>query len=176
MKGLNIIVRPEVEEDYSRITMVHESAFGQPNEGRLVWLLRETPLFVRELSLVAEAETGEIAGHILYYPIFIKGDGSKLHSLALAPLGVAPQYQKKGVGSELIRRGLESARRLGNDSVIVMGDPLYYGRFGFEAARTWNIVPPFKAPSDVFMGMELKEGAFGNRGGVVLYPREFDGV
>ena len=175
MNRIAVKVRPEAEGDYGRITIVHDSAFREANEGRLVWLLRETDAFERDLSLVAEETTGGVVGHILFYPIVIKTDNSKERALTLTPLAVLPGYQKRGVGSELIRRGLEKAGRHGYGSVVVLGNPGYYGRFGFRPARTWNLSPSFRAPRDAFMALELRKDALAHGGGVVKYPREFDG-
>jgi putative acetyltransferase len=172
---VRVKVRPENDADCCRITMVHDSAFKDSNEGRFVWLLRESKRFKRDLSLVAEAEPGTVVGHILFYPITIKGEDFSCASLEMAPLGVLPDYQKRGVGSELVRGGLEAARWLGHESVVVYGDPCYYERFGFKPARAWNIRPPFRILDEAFMALELKEGALATSGGTVSYPREFEG-
>jgi putative acetyltransferase len=175
LSRLGVKVRPENDTDCCGITMVHDSAFKETNEGRFVWLLRQSKRFTRNLSLVAEAEPGKVVGHILFYPILIEGNNVHCSSLELAPLAVLPDYQKKGVGSELVREGLETARELGHESVIVYGDPSYYRRFGFKPARAWNIKAPFGAPRDRFMAIELKEGALATSGATVSYPREFEG-
>ncbi len=175
MNRVWVKVRPETETDCWRITLVHDSAFRESNEGRLVWLLRETKRFSRDLSLVAEVYAGSIVGHILFYPILIKGEKVSCQTLELAPLAVLPGYQKRGVGSELVREGLDTARQLGHGSVMVFGSPEYYARFGFKPAGAWNIRPPFRAARGVFMALELKKGALADAGGTVRYPREFDG-
>lgn len=175
MNRLRVKVRAENETDCCRITVVHDSAFKESNEGRLVWNLRESKRFRRDLSLVAEAEHGAVVGHILFYPVFIKGENFRCSSLELAPLAVLPDYQRKGVGSELVRWGLKAAKVLGHESVVVYGDPCYYERFGFKPARAWNIRPPFRILNEAFMALELKEGALGTSGGTVTYPRELEG-
>ena len=94
-------------------------------------------------------------------------------SLALAPMAVLPEYQNKGVGSQLVRTGLMQAGSMDHKSVIVLGHPEYYPRFGFAPASRWQIKPPFDVPDEAFMALELKEGALKDVCGVVEYPKAF---
>lgn len=145
----------------------------QPNEGKLVENLRKNPKFVPELLLVAEIN-GKIAGHILFFPVVIKlENGEEEEIISLAPLAVLPEFQRQGIGGELIRERLKACQRLGFDSVIVLGHPEYYSKFGFKPANMWGITDPFGAPAEAFMALELKEGALEGAGGVVEYPDEF---
>lgn len=169
-------IRPEIPFDYPAITEVNDLAFGQPAEGKLVENLRKNPKFVPELSLVAEAD-GKIVGHILLFPIIIRSaTGEEKETISLAPVAVRPDFQKKGIGEELIKEGLKSSRQFGYDSVIVLGHPEYYPKFGFKKAGSWGIKDPFGAPAEAFMALELKEGALKGAGGVVEYPEEFNSV
>ena len=169
-------IRPETPSDYPAIIEVNDLAFGQPAEGKLVENLRKNPKFVPELSLVAEAD-GKIIGHILFFPIIIRSaTGKEKETISLAPVAVRPEFQKKGIGGELIKTGLEVCRHLGYDSVIVLGHPEYYPKFGFKQAGSWGIIDPFGAPSEAFMALELQEGALEGAGGVVEYPEEFNNV
>jgi len=169
-------IRHETPSDYPEISDVNELAFGQTAERKLVENLRKNSKFVPELSLVAEAD-GKIIGHILFFPIIIKStEGKKKETISLAPVAVRPEFQKKGIGSELIKTGLEVCRQLGYDSVVVLGHPEYYPRFGFKQAGSWGIKDPFGAPAEAFMALELQEGALKGAGGVVEYPEEFNSV
>jgi len=150
-------------------------AFNQINEGALVERLRKTSRFIPELSLVAEYEN-RVIGHILLYPIKINAGTKKCDSLALAPMAVHPDYQKRGIGSKLIEKGLTMAKKLGFKSVIVLGHPEYYPRFGFEAASKWGIRAPFDVPEDAFLTIELTRNGLKNRRGTAEYPKEFDGL
>jgi len=175
LNGTMLRIRAERKDDYTRITLVHDSAFGEANEGRLVWLLRETPHFDPELSLVAESGSGSVVGHVLFYPVFIRAlTGARVGALALAPLAVLPEYQRMGIGKSLVSRGLEAGRRRGYPVAIVFGNPGYYARFGFRPASEWNITPPFKAPRGAYMVLELVDNALLHVQGTVVYPREFD--
>jgi len=168
-------IRQETDQDYRGITHVNNLGFGQKNEGELILKLRKTRKFIPELSLVAEVQSG-IVGHILFYPIEIKSQGQVFPSLALAPMAVIPEYQKKGIGGELVKEGLKRARDLGFKSVIVLGHAAYYPRFGFEPASRWDIRPPFDVPDDVFMALELVRDGLKGAQGVVVYPPEFSEV
>jgi putative acetyltransferase len=171
----NVKIRPEMSEDYSSITEVNDLAFSHKNEGRLILALRKTREFVPELSLVAVVG-GRVVGHILFYPIKIKTNDVNHTSLALAPMAVLPEYQKKGIGSQLVREGLKRAPKLGLKSVIVLGHAAYYPRFGFEPAGKWGIRPPFEVPEGVFMALELVKDGLKGIQGIVEYPPEFNDV
>jgi putative acetyltransferase len=166
-------IRPETPSDYPAITEVNDFAFGQPNEGKLVENLRKNPKFISELSFVAEVD-GKIAGHILFFPVVIKlEDGKEKETISLAPLAVLPEFQRQGIGGELIREGIKACQRLGYDSVIVLGHPEYYPKFGFRQANSWGIIDPFDAPVEAFMALELKKGTLGGAAWIVEYPDEF---
>ena len=159
---------------------MNDLAFGKPAEGKLVEKLRKNPKFIPELSLVAEID-GKIVGHILFYPVVIKsGAGDEEYEeykiISLAPLSVRPEFRKQGIGGRLIKEGLEACRKLGYGSVIVLGHPEYYPKFGFEPASKWGIKDPFGAPEKAFMALELKEGTLEGVSGVVEYPEEFNDV
>ena len=169
----DVRIRPETESDYSRITEVNDSAFGQKDEGRLVAMLRETEEFIADLSLVAEMN-GLIVGHILFFPVTIRSKPERYHTLSLAPMSVLPEYQNQKIGSRLVEEGLRLARERGFDSVVVVGHPNYYPKFGFEPASKWKIKVPFKVPDEAFMGLELVPEALKGKGGIVEYPRAFE--
>ena len=107
---MSLKIRPETLSDYPAITEVNDLAFGQHNEGKLVENLRKNPKFIPELSLVAEVD-GKTVGHILFFPIIIKcGNGNEKEIISLAPVAVLPEFQKQGVGGELIREGLKACQ------------------------------------------------------------------
>lgn len=172
----HITIRQAKEEDYPAIYEVNTAAFEQDNEARLIALLRNSPAFIPELSLIA-IHNDEIVGHILFTKIQIKDENGKVHeSLALAPMAVIPQLQKQGIGGQLIQAGLAIAKELGYPSVIVLGHEHYYPRFGFVPADKWNIKSPFDVPSNVFMAIELVNGGLTGVSGMVHYPPAFEAV
>lgn len=168
---MNILVRKEEEKDYKKIYEVNKLAFGQENESKLIEKIRKGKNFIPDLSLVAEIGN-KIVGHIMFSKIIIVGS-SVFETLALAPMAVIPAFQKQGIGSELIKKGMAKAKEIGFDSIIVLGHRDYYPKFGFERASKWNIKCPFEFPDEAFMAIELTEKALENKAGTVKYPNEF---
>lgn len=169
---MNITIRPEQINDYDSIKRINDEAFGQKNEGLLVNALRKTSEYIPSLSLVAESYS-KIIGHILFYPVDIKTEKGNYNVLSLAPMAVLPSYQKKGIGSSLIEKGIEKCKVTDFDVVIVVGHPTYYPRFGFKPASNWNIKLPFDAPDEAFMALELKENTIYKYAGIVIFPKEY---
>ena len=171
---MNPEIRAERTRDFAIIRQLNQAAFGQDAEAKLIDLLRPGHAFIPELSLVALLD-GVIVGHILFTRIRIRHEkGKTFDSLALAPMAVLPEHQRKGLGGRLVREGLARAAGLGHRSVIVLGHEAYYPRFGFQPASKWNIRPPFEVPDSVFMALELTPGALTNVQGTVQYPKEFE--
>ncbi|KPK14446.1 MAG: GCN5 family acetyltransferase, partial [Nitrospira bacterium SG8_3] len=113
-----IEIRAETEEDRKAIFEVNKLAFGQDDEARLVDALRESDDFIYELSLVAVKE-GKVVGHILFSPIAIETELGLVRVLSLAPMAVLPEFQRQGIGSELVRKGLKECERFGHEVVVV---------------------------------------------------------
>jgi len=168
---MNILVRKEEEKDYKKIYEVNKLAFGQENESKLIEKIRKGKNFIPDLSLVAEIGN-KIVGHIMFSKIIIVGS-SVFETLALAPMAVIPAFQKQGIGSELIKKGMARAKELGFDYIIVLGHKDYYPKFGFERASKWNIKCPFEVPDEAFMAIELTEKSLEDKAGTVKYPNEF---
>jgi predicted N-acetyltransferase YhbS len=171
-----MLIRQETAKDFKATEHVVEEAFRTADftdhtEHQLVERLRRSSGFIPELSLVAEVEGG-IVGHILFSKIKILGE-KDWDSIALAPVSVIPKYQKLGIGGQLIMKGLERAKELGFNSVIVVGHEKYYPRFGFKKASNWNIRCPFDVPDEVFMAIELVPDGLKGVSGIVEYSKEF---
>lgn len=163
-----IRVREEAAADRSAIASIHRAAFGQEEEAMLVDRLREDGDAL--LSLVAEID-GRVVGHVLFSRMGIDSAGALVPAVALAPIGVRPEHQRRGIGGALIRRGLDSLRETEETTVIVVGDPGYYGRFGFAVDVVRDLAAPFRRES--FMGLELAEGSLAGLRGRVVYPAAF---
>ncbi|MPQ48645.1 GNAT family N-acetyltransferase [Marinifilum sp. N1E240] len=170
---MKINIRPENKNDYSVITMINDMAFGQEAEGKLVEKLRKNRKFIKELSLVASMGN-EVVGHILFFPILIKSNEKEFQSLALAPMSVIPELQSLGIGSQLVEKGLSKAKKLGHQSVIVLGHDKYYPKFGFKPASKFDITAPFEVPDQAFMAIELEKNSLDCVQGCVEYPKEFN--
>lgn len=177
---MSFIIRQEQKSDYESTEKVIEIAFASAeqsdqNEHNLVSRIRQSDVFIPELSLVAvNKDKNEILGHILLSKVLIdNGDNQKVESLALAPVSVLPDYQNKGIGQSLIQKSLEKAKELGFKSVIVLGHPEYYPKFGFRKSSKWQIKAPFEVPEEALMAIELEECSLDNVSGVIEYPSVF---
>jgi len=168
-----IVVRREKTADHTSVRVVNELAFGQPNEANLVDALRANvhPF----ISLVAVVDD-RVAGHIFFSPVTIESETGAFTAMGIAPMAVLPEYQNQGVGSRLVQEGLQECERIGHDIVVVLGHPNYYPRFGFTPASSKGLRSEYDVPDEVFMAIELKEGALAGRRGLVKYRPEFSRV
>lgn len=165
-------IRKEKTEDFNSIYTVIKAAFesaehADGNEQDLAAALRKGESYIPELSLVAE-ENGEILGHIM----FTKAMVGQTEVLALAPLSVLPEYQRKGVGTALIEEGHKIAKLLGYGYAVVLGSEKYYPRTGYVPADTLGIRPPFEVPRENFMAIKLDENS-SEIDGTMIYAKEF---
>ena len=165
-------IRPEVEQDREAVYALNRAAFESNTEADLVNALRiqANP----NISLVAE-EAGEIVGHIMFSPATLSAD-SATPVIGLAPMAVIPRRQRQGIGSALVRSGLEACKKLGYLAVFVLGHPQYYPRFGFVPASRFGISPVYDVPDEVFMALELIPGALSAKAGKMHYHKAFDGL
>lgn len=145
-----------------------EAAFGGAAEADLVERLHAEGLAT--LALVA-LDHGQVIGHVLFSPLAVEIDGRTVDAVSLAPVSVRPERQSEGIGSKLIRAGLEQLANLGVDAVFVVGHPPYYPRFGFSAALAERFSAPFQG--EAFMALELIDGALHGESGSVRYPAAF---
>lgn len=157
-------IRAAESGDASAIFALHSTAFEMEAEANLVRSLSEDGDIV--LSLVA-LNAGEIIGSAVYSRLLI--DGENKGASALAPLGVRPDWQARGVGSALIAESHMQLTKSGENLVIVLGDPAYYKRFGFSVAAARNFRTPYDGP--YLMALELSKNAPKN--GAVTYANAF---
>jgi putative acetyltransferase len=162
-----LVVREEAPADHAAVTDLHELAFAGPDEAALVAALRALPEHRPEWSLVA-VEGERVVGHILFSRVGLRG--CDRGALALAPMAVAPDRQRRGIGGELVREGLRRADAAGEPLVIVVGHPAYYPRFGFVPARPLGLLPPENWPDEAWMALPLAAHRPEDRGAVVYAP------
>jgi putative acetyltransferase len=167
-----VLIRAEEEKDRAAVRAVNMAAFETSAEANLVDALRAQaePL----VSLVAE-ENHAIVGHIMFSPVSLSRHPD-LKAMGLAPMAVAPEHQRKGIGSALVRAGLERCKQLGVVAAIVVGHPEYYPRFGFSSAGRFSIRTEYDVPDEVFMALELQDGALAGKTGTAKYHAAFASV
>lgn len=158
-----VTVRPERAGDDKAIDDVIVRAFGRHDEARLVAQLRRDG----DAAISLVAVSGEaVIGHILLSPM-----SAPFRALGLAPLSVAPEHQRQGIGAALIDAAIVHARHGGWSAIFVLGDPVYYGRFGFRADLAAGFLSPYAGPH--FMVLPL-EGPLSIASGPVAYATAFD--
>jgi putative acetyltransferase len=161
-------VRSATPGDADGIRKVHLGAFDTSLEANLVEQLQREAEAV--ISLVA-VEGGIVVGHILFSRMEVLADGRELPALGLAPLAVLPERQRLGIGGELIGAGLDRARAIGTEIVFVLGEPDYYGRFGFAKEMAASFASPYAG--EYFQAMALLEGFAPPGSGRADYARAF---
>lgn len=147
-------VRREERGDRAAVHAVNTAAFGTPAEAELVDRLREeNGSWLRELSWVALDPEGEVVAYALLTRCRIGGRPA----LALAPVAVAPDRQRRGAGGAVVRAVLDAARERGERLVVVLGHAEYYPRFGFRPAAGFGIRAPFPVPEENLLALALDE-------------------
>jgi len=164
MNTAALAIRPETPGDRRAIHALHCAAFGASTEADLVDQLRDEDAVV--LSLVLE-EDGRRVGHVLYSRLTVDGDTNGVS--ALAPVAVVPERQKQGIGRRLIEAAHRELTARGEKLAFVLGEPAYYERFGFSAAKA----KPFRTPYDGPYMMALALAPNAPSSGTVTYPASF---
>lgn len=168
-------LRPEGPADEAGIRQVVTEAFARPDapvpaEVELVEALRNSPAWVPGLSIVAEA-AGEIVGYALLTRVRVDPGG--IPALALGPVAVLPSRQRLGYGSAVVQAALDGAADLGERLVVVLGNPAFYRRFGFEPADRFGLTSPWSglgAPWQALVLPATVTGAAPPPSGEVNFP------
>jgi len=166
------VIRLEEQNDWSAVHSVNLAAFSTAAEAHLVDVLREQAR--PHVSLVAE-DNGIVVGHILFSPVSLSGHPA-LSLMGLGPMAVSPAYQRRGIGSALVRAGLARSQELGFGAVVVLGRPGFYPRFGFSRSARFDIRCEYEVPADTFMVMELEPGFLRGVSGTIKYHSAFGAV
>ena len=161
-------IRGRTAADDAAIRQLNDDTFGGHYESRLIEDLRAAGLDAVELVAI---ENDDIVGHILFSVLATTIDRQTVPALALAPMAVRPDRQRRGIGSALVRAGLDLARDRDWRAIIVLGHKGYYPRFGFSAALARPLEAPFSG--DAFMALELAPDALRGEKGRVTYPPAF---
>lgn len=165
-----VLIRETTARDREAVVDVVRRAFGRDDEANLVVRLLDDGAAVA--SLLAEAG-GAVVGHALLSTLGAEIDGRQVRALALAPVSVRPTHQRRGIGSQLVEATIDAAKASDAETIIVHGDPGFYGRFGFSTGRAAVFSSPFDG--EHLLAIELIPGALSGSSGVVAYPKAFDG-
>jgi putative acetyltransferase len=163
---MTITIRREATNDRAAIHAVHAGCFPTDAEGRLVDLLRDAGRL--RVSLVAEVD-GAVVGHVAFSPVTVEGG---ISGLGLAPLAVIESHRRRGIAASLADQGLAACRAEGAGWAVVLGEPEYYARFGFQPASEFGLVDEYGGGA-AFQVIELTPGALPRGAGLVRYAPEF---
>jgi putative acetyltransferase len=167
-----VTIRKEQLDDIDAVHVVNERAFGQSTEAVIVDSIRAA--CPEAVSLVA-LDGNQVVGHILFSPVFASGEKGSVQGMGLGPMAVVPERQGQGIGSMLVRTGIETMRERDCPFIIVIGYPEYYPRFGFRPASQYGLSCQWDGvPDNTFMALVLDEGAMARVSGIVRYRDEFD--
>jgi putative acetyltransferase len=162
-------IRPALPDDRAAVLAVEAAAFGRPDEAELVAALLEDPTAQPVVSLLAELD-GTLVGHVVFTAARVVDDDAVVPASLLAPLAVAPEIQRRGVGLALIRAGIEALAALDVGLVFVLGHIDYYPRAGFRPALPLGLRAPYAidpAVADGWMVLETRPGLLGAVRGTV---------
>ncbi|MGA2583146.1 MAG: N-acetyltransferase [Tepidisphaeraceae bacterium] len=159
-----------MEDHRLRLREIHLQAFGgRAEEANLVELLYAAGK--ARPSLVAIV-TGDIVAHVVFSPVTIECAPNNFKAVGLGPVAVLPACQRKGIGTRLVRVGLDACLADKIDAIVVLGSPRFYGRFGFRAAKDFGLRNEY-VDDGHFMIRELRPDALGDVSGMVRYSPEF---
>lgn len=171
-----MIIRREHAGEFPRVHELVRAAFetAKVSNGReqdFVTRLRGGDNYIPELALVAE-DAGCLIGHVMLTKTVIATGDGPVGTLLLAPVSVVLAHRNRGVGSALIRDGFRLARDMGHASVILVGDPAYYTRFGFRPSVDFGIRNAQEIPDQYVLACELLPGALRGITGTITFETE----
>ena len=183
----DLTIRPETEKDYDEINDLVIRSFSEgtnysdgAGEVALIKEIREGRYYIPELSFVAELK-GEIVGHIMFshFPLSASKEVAdydrsivKTPTVMLAPVSVHADYLRQGIGTAMIRLGIDKVKEKGYRGIQVEGNPEFYKKLGFETSSKYNIYPtsgfPMQNP-ECMMYQETYPGSLEGISGYVIY-------
>ena len=165
-----MIIRETTDTDLNDIIFIEQEAFNSNKEADLVREMLVDPSAKPLLSLIAIIEN-QAVGHILFTTAHISNNPNKVSISLLAPLAIMSNYQKKGIGGKLIKKGLEILSKSGVDLVFVLGHPKYYPKYGFTPASQFGFIATYPIPeevADAWMVQALHPDVIGTVSGKII--------
>lgn len=168
-----MLIRQEKETEYAALYDLVKIAFqtakvSSGDEQNFVDRLRASGNYIPELALVAEDE-GKLVGHIMLTNTFIETATGPFPLLLLAPVAVILERRKQGIAAKLIEESFRRAKTQGHKATILVGDPAFYGRFGFKPAVEFGITNTNEIPNEYVLARELVPDALQNAKGAISF-------
>ncbi|WP_277850239.1 GNAT family N-acetyltransferase [Moellerella wisconsensis] len=167
-----MLIRVEIPVDAMGIDRLLRRCFPTPYQADLVRQLREDGLLT--LGIVATSDEGEVIGYVGFTPVDVNGED--VQWVGLAPLAVDVEHRGQGLGEKLVYEGLDSLNEFGYGAVVVLGDPAYYQRFGFQLAEQHQLHCQWPEHQAHFMVYGLENDALDAHTGQVSYSTLFDSL
>ncbi|AEV94613.1 GNAT family N-acetyltransferase [Pediococcus claussenii] len=167
-------------DQYSTTVQIEKKAFAKADhsdgtEHLLITKLRNEKLYIPDFDIIAVSDKTQVIGHAMLSTAKIKNSSATISQKigVLAPLAVLPNFQKQGVGTLLLHELEQRATKFGLLAISILGDPAYYGRFGYAPASTFDINAPFDVDNKFFMMKELQPHNLDNISGTLEYQASF---
>ena len=181
MNKNGITFRLEREEDHRAVEAMIREAFWNVyrlgcSEHYVIHVLRSDPAFVSELDFVMEQEGRLIGQNMFMRTVISADDGREIPVLTMGPICITPELKRQGFGKQLLDYSLERAADLGFGAVLFEGNIGFYGKSGFDYARSFGIRyhdMPEDADQSFFLCKELKAGFLDGVTGVYQTPRGY---
>lgn len=175
---MKIVIRQEIQQDYRAVEEMTREAFWNlyvpgGDEHFFAHQIRKSSAFIKELDFVAE-KNHEIVGNIMSSRSTILGrDGNSHNVFTIGPLCIHPDYQNQGIGSQLMKQTLETAKKMGFRAAVLFGYPGYYNRFGFKSAKNYGIsIEDGQFPVAHLM-LQLDDGSLDGIEGIYVEPEMY---
>ncbi|MGP0904199.1 GNAT family N-acetyltransferase [Serratia sp. CY76391] len=165
-----MLIRVEIPVDAAGIDALLRRAFGRDDEADLVQQLREDGLLT--LGVVATDDEGGVVGYAAFSPVDVAGEDRQW--VALAPLAVDESLRRQGLAEKLVYEGLDSLNEFSYAAVVVLGDPAYYGRFGFKPAAAYGLNCRWPDAESAFQVYTLAQDALNGVSGEVAFSAPFN--